>query len=105
MLSSQNRAGANRIEENALVWRIEEKSSEFTLFDLSQLLEATENFAEENRLGQGGFGPVYKVNKISIMLWHSKHIFRKTEQLQLRCHPMLTALSVLQVTTIHLKTP
>lgn len=68
MLSSQNRAGANRIEENALVWRIEEKSSEFTLFDLSQLLEATENFAEENRLGQGGFGPVYKVNKISIML-------------------------------------
>jgi len=63
MLSSQNRAGANRIEENALVWRIEEKSSEFTLFDLSQLLEATENFA--NRLGQGGFGPVYKVNKIN----------------------------------------
>ncbi|XP_066311903.1 cysteine-rich receptor-like protein kinase 10 [Miscanthus floridulus] len=60
MLSSQNRAGANRIEENALVWRIEEKSSEFTLFDLSELLEATENFAEENRLGQGGFGPVYK---------------------------------------------
>ncbi|KAG2571514.1 hypothetical protein PVAP13_7KG127600 [Panicum virgatum] len=50
----------DRTEENALVWRIEEKSSEFTLFDLSQLLQATENFSEGNRLGQGGFGPVYK---------------------------------------------
>ncbi|CAO2203500.1 unnamed protein product [Urochloa humidicola] len=50
----------SRIEESALVWRIEEKSSEFTLFDLSQLLEATQNFSEGNRLGQGGFGPVYK---------------------------------------------
>ncbi|PUZ46744.1 hypothetical protein GQ55_7G106900 [Panicum hallii var. hallii] len=47
-------------EENALVWRIEEKSSEFTLFDLSQILQATENFSKGNRLGQGGFGPVYK---------------------------------------------
>ncbi|PWZ32348.1 Cysteine-rich receptor-like protein kinase 10 [Zea mays] len=60
VLSSQDRAGANRIEENALVWTIEQKSSEFTLFDLSELLEATKSFAEENRLGQGGFGPVYK---------------------------------------------
>jgi hypothetical protein len=75
VLSSQDRAGANRIEENALVWTIEQKSSEFTLFDLSELLEATKSFAEENRLGQGGFGPVYKVNKISILLGHSKHIF------------------------------
>lgn len=58
----QDKAVVNtRVEENALVWRIEEKSSEFTLFDLSQLLKATENFSEGNRLGQGGFGPVYKV--------------------------------------------
>ena len=51
----------DRTEENALVWRIEEKSSGFTLFDLSQLQRATENFSEGNRLGRGGFGPVYKV--------------------------------------------
>jgi hypothetical protein len=58
----QDKAGVDsRTEENALVRRIEEKSSEFTLFDLSQLLQATENFSEGNRLGQGGFGPVYKV--------------------------------------------
>ena len=60
-MSLQDKAGMDRTEENALVWRIEEKSSEFTLFDLSQLLQATENFSEGNRLGQGGFGPVYKV--------------------------------------------
>ena len=60
-MSLQDKAGMDRTEENALVWRIEEKSSWFTLFDLSQLQRATENFSEGNRLGRGGFGPVYKV--------------------------------------------
>jgi hypothetical protein len=46
-------------EEN-LVWQ--EKNSEFLVFDLEQLIEATNNFSEENKLGQGGFGVVYKVN-------------------------------------------
>lgn len=31
------------------------------IFDLSTLQEATENFSEENKLGEGGFGTVYKV--------------------------------------------
>jgi hypothetical protein len=56
-----NIAAVNRLEEDALVWRLEERSSEFSLFEFSELLEATDNFAAENRLGQGGFGPVYKV--------------------------------------------
>ncbi|EMS68894.1 Cysteine-rich receptor-like protein kinase 8 [Triticum urartu] len=30
------------------------------IFDLSTLQEATENFSEENKLGEGGFGTVYK---------------------------------------------
>ncbi|XP_035815841.1 G-type lectin S-receptor-like serine/threonine-protein kinase RKS1 isoform X3 [Zea mays] len=34
--------------------------SEFWVFDLHQILEATDNFSEENKLGEGGFGPVYK---------------------------------------------
>jgi len=31
------------------------------MFEFEQLLEATDNFSEENKLGQGGFGAVYKV--------------------------------------------
>lgn len=30
-------------------------------FDLEIILEATHNFSDANKLGQGGYGPVYKV--------------------------------------------
>ena len=36
-------------------------SAESKLFDLSILREATDNFSDANTLGEGGFGPVYKV--------------------------------------------
>ncbi|KAF8673303.1 hypothetical protein HU200_048859 [Digitaria exilis] len=39
---------------------LEGNNSEFTFFNFSQVLEATINFSVENKLGQGGFGPVYK---------------------------------------------
>ncbi|CAO2189412.1 unnamed protein product [Urochloa humidicola] len=48
------------LEDEALIWGLEGRSSEFTIYDFSQVLEATGNFSEENKLGQGGFGPVYK---------------------------------------------
>ncbi|CAL4898656.1 unnamed protein product [Urochloa decumbens] len=44
--------------EDKLVWQ--GKDSEFSLFGFEQVLEATDNFSEENKLGQGGFGAVYK---------------------------------------------
>lgn len=34
---------------------------ELPLFDLATIAKATNNFSTDNKLGQGGFGPVYKV--------------------------------------------
>lgn len=35
---------------------------ELPLFDFNTITMATNNFSEENKLGQGGFGIVYKVS-------------------------------------------
>ena len=35
---------------------------ELLLFDFSTIATATNNFADENKLGEGGFGCVHKVN-------------------------------------------
>jgi len=35
---------------------------ELPLFDFDTITMATNNFSEENKLGQGGFGSVYKVS-------------------------------------------
>jgi hypothetical protein len=42
------------------------RSSESVLYDLGTLRAATGNFSEENKLGEGGFGPVYKVSSSKI---------------------------------------
>ncbi|KAL6654295.1 hypothetical protein ACP70R_007760 [Stipagrostis hirtigluma subsp. patula] len=42
------------------VLELEGSSSGFKVYDFLQVLQATGNFSEENKLGQGGFGPVYK---------------------------------------------
>jgi len=37
------------------------KDQELPLLDITTIKAATDNFASTNKLGQGGFGPVYKV--------------------------------------------
>lgn len=39
----------------------EDKGMESLLIGLDTLKAATRNFSDENKLGEGGFGPVYKV--------------------------------------------
>lgn len=37
------------------------KNSDLPLFELSTIVAATDNFSIANKLGEGGFGSVYKV--------------------------------------------
>ncbi|KAJ1291206.1 hypothetical protein BS78_02G300500 [Paspalum vaginatum] len=48
------------VDEVLKLWRIEDVSLEFSLFDFSQIAAATDNFSPKNILGAGGFGSVYK---------------------------------------------
>lgn len=34
---------------------------ELPLYDIDAIANATDNFSERNKLGEGGFGPVFKV--------------------------------------------
>ena len=47
------------------VFAVDEDDEDYgsLLFDLTTLRRATANFAEENKLGHGGFGAVYKVSR------------------------------------------
>jgi hypothetical protein len=44
------------------IWRVEESSSEFLMYEFYQIADATNKFSNGNKLGEGGFGRVYKVN-------------------------------------------
>lgn len=58
-----DKAKMNLQGDEALIWGVEGRSSDFLIYEFSQILEATCNFSEENKLGQGGFGPVYKTKQ------------------------------------------
>ena len=45
-----------------------DKDVDLPLFELEVTLAATDNFAEHKRIGAGGFGPVYMVQKHTIYL-------------------------------------
>ncbi|XP_042396310.1 receptor-like serine/threonine-protein kinase SD1-8 [Zingiber officinale] len=43
-----------------LHYEAEEKDMDLPLFDLNTIKDATDDFSVDNKLGEGGFGPVYK---------------------------------------------
>jgi hypothetical protein len=42
-------------------------NSDLPLMDLSSIHAATNSFSKENKLGEGGFGPVYRVINITLV--------------------------------------
>jgi hypothetical protein len=45
------------------------KGIDVPFFDLESILTATDSFSSVNKLGQGGFGPVYKVMILFFVLY------------------------------------
>lgn len=45
------------------------KDHELPLFNFSSIQAATDHFSDANKLGQGGFGPVFKVIYLSPLLF------------------------------------
>jgi len=56
------------------------ESSELPMFGFNEISVATSNFDRKNKLGQGGFGPVYKVTKL---FSESPHLLRQSNYFQI----------------------
>ena len=59
------------MEQVLKLWKIEESDSEFSLYDFDQIADATGNFSDDYKLGQGGFGAVYRVQYNSFLYTHT----------------------------------
>jgi len=63
-LLRQNKRANNNLQQQGgdehPDWEMEAQLSEFSVFDFEDILDATDKFSLENKLGEGGFGPVYK---------------------------------------------
>ncbi len=57
-------------------------SGEMHYFNLSTILTATNDFSEANKLGEGGFGPVYKVTR-QINFFMHMHFWKLIDHLHL----------------------
>lgn len=47
--------------EGVALNKIESEDWELPLVDFERIVKATDNFSQDQKLGEGGFGPVYKV--------------------------------------------
>ena len=53
--------GAKHLIDSEQFREEDKKGIDVSFFHLEDILAATNNFLDANKLGQGGFGPVYKV--------------------------------------------
>ena len=55
MMNSNRPSDANGLENDG------KRGHDLSVFKYASIIAATCNFSDENKLGEGGFGPVYKV--------------------------------------------
>jgi serine/threonine protein kinase len=48
-------------QKRKLYCKLKKEDMDLPIFELSDLVKATNNFSSVNKIGEGGFGPVYKV--------------------------------------------
>ncbi|WZZ13423.1 hypothetical protein YC2023_106512 [Brassica napus] len=58
--AKQNDSTTTTMETSEDAWKEELKQQDVYFFDMQTILAITDNFSIEKKLGQGGFGPVYK---------------------------------------------
>lgn len=57
----QKKEGGHKKDKEVLFNSSQETEPKLPIFSFSQVANATNNFSNENKLGEGGVGPVYKV--------------------------------------------
>ncbi|KAM0021682.1 putative protein kinase RLK-Pelle-DLSV family [Helianthus debilis subsp. tardiflorus] len=59
-ITFRRRLKRNLLSSSSILEREDEDNGEMNSFNLSTIQVSTNNFSQENKLGEGGFGPVYK---------------------------------------------
>lgn len=61
---------STELVDTSMLKRDDDNNGEVKYFSLSTIRAATKSFSDTNKLGEGGFGPVYKVRIYTIVFIH-----------------------------------